>query len=68
MFFDFLYAVFSKIVFFTGAVMGRNSFPKPLSKEEEERCLRLARAGDKQAKDTLVRHNMRLVAHIVKNG
>lgn len=66
MFLEFLYTLFSKIVFFTGAVMGRNSFPKPLGKEEEEKYLRLARAGDKSAKDVLVRHNMRLVAHIVK--
>ena len=66
MFLEFLYTLFSKIVFFTGAVMGRNSFPKPLGKEEEEKYLRLARAGDKGAKDVLVRHNMRLVAHIVK--
>ena len=66
MFFDFLYTLFSKLVFFTGAVMGRNSFPKPLGKEEEEKYLRLAKAGDKNAKDVLVRHNMRLVAHIVK--
>ena len=66
MIFEFLYTLFSKLVFFTGAVVGKNSFPKPLSKEEEERCLKLAKAGNKQAKDTLVRHNLRLVAHIVK--
>lgn len=66
MFFDFLYTLLSKIVFFTGAVVGKNSFPKPLSKEEEEKYLKLAKEGNKQAKDTLVRHNMRLVAHIVK--
>ena len=66
MFFDLLYTLFSKLVFFTGAVMGKNSFPKPLSKEDEERYLKLAKEGNKQAKDILVRHNMRLVAHIVK--
>ncbi len=66
MFFEFLYSLFSRLVFFTGAVVGRNNFPKPLSKEEEEKYLRLASQGDKNAKDILVRHNMRLVAHIVK--
>lgn len=66
MFFDFLWAIFGKLFFFTGTIGGKNSFPKPLTKEEEERCLALAKQGDKQAKDTLVRHNMRLVAHIVK--
>lgn len=66
MFWDFLWALLGKITFFTGAIGGKNSFPKPLEKEEEERCLALARKGDKEAKDKLVRHNMRLVAHIVK--
>ena len=66
MFFDFLCAVFGKLLFFTSAVGGKGSFPKPLPPEEEARCLRLAREGDKEAKDKLIRHNMRLVAHIVK--
>lgn len=52
---------------FTGAIGGKNSFPKPLPKEEEEKYLALAAKGDKAAKDVLIRHNMRLVAHIVKN-
>lgn len=66
MFLDFLWMVLGRIVFFTGAIGGKNSFPKPLSKEEEERYLALAAKGDKAAKDILVKHNMRLVAHIVK--
>jgi RNA polymerase sporulation-specific sigma factor len=66
MFFDFLYSLLSRLLFFTGAVIGKNSFPKPLSKEDEAKYLRLAKAGDKQAKDILVKHNMRLVAHIAK--
>ncbi len=66
MIFDFLCAVFGKLLFFTSAVGGKGSFPKPLPPEEEARCLRLAREGDKEAKDKLIRHNMRLVAHIVK--
>ncbi|MBQ8374837.1 MAG: RNA polymerase sporulation sigma factor SigK [Clostridia bacterium] len=64
--FEWLLLLFSKIVFFTGAIVGKNSFPKPLSKEEEEKYLALVAKGDKRAKDILVRHNMRLVAHIVK--
>ncbi len=66
MFLDFIWLILGKLVFFTGALTSKNSFPKPLSKEEEERCLALAAQGDKRAKDTLVKHNMRLVAHIVK--
>ena len=42
------------------------SFPKPLSKEEEAECLRLAAAGNLDARNKLVEHNLRLVAHIVK--
>ena len=63
---DFLCAVFGKFLFFTSAVGGKGSFPKPLPPEEEEKYLRLAREGDRAARDMLVRHNMRLVAHIVK--
>ena len=66
MLFDFLCAILGKLLFFTGAIGGKSSFPKPLSAEDETKYLRLAREGDKAAKDMLVRHNMRLVAHIVK--
>ena len=66
MFLDFLWALIGKIVFFTGSIASKTSFPKPLSKEEEDRYLSLAEAGDKAAKEKLVHHNMRLVAHIAK--
>lgn len=66
MFFDFLMAVLGKIAFFTGSIGNKSSFARPLSKEEEEGYLRRAENGDKEAKDILVKHNMRLVAHIVK--
>ena len=63
---DLLCAVFGKFLFFTSAVGGKGSFPKPLPPEEEAKYLRLAQEGDRAARDILVRHNMRLVAHIVK--
>lgn len=66
MFLDFIWSLLGKIVFFTGTIGTKNSFPKPLSKELEEKYLALAAQGDKEAKDILVKHNMRLVAHIVK--
>ena len=66
MFLDFIWSLLGRIVFFTGSLGTKNSFPKPLSKEEEERYLELYRQGDKEAKDILIKHNMRLVAHIVK--
>ncbi len=60
------YAILCRLFFFTGAVSDGSSYPKPLSAEEERRCLELARQGDAAAKEKLIRHNMRLVAHIVK--
>ena len=66
MFFDFLSLVFGKIFLFTGLVQGKGSFPKPLSPEEEKKYLEAARAGDNEAKNILIKHNMRLVAHIAK--
>ncbi len=66
MFFDFLSLLFDKIFFFTGMVQDKGTFPKPLSPDEEKKYLALARQGDAEAKEVLIRHNMRLVAHIVK--
>ncbi len=65
MFFEFIRFIFSKLTFFTGVITG-NSFPKPLSSEEEKRTIELLKQGDKSAKDKLITHNMRLVAHMVK--
>ncbi len=42
------------------------SFPKPLSTNEETDYLRRCKEGDKEARDKLIEHNLRLVAHIVK--
>ncbi|MBR2409545.1 MAG: RNA polymerase sporulation sigma factor SigK [Lachnospiraceae bacterium] len=42
------------------------SFPKPLDAKEEESLFAEFRAGDKKARDVLIEHNLRLVAHIVK--
>ena len=66
MFFDFLSLLFGKFFLFTGLVQGKGSFPKPLSPEEEKKYLDAARAGDNEAKNILIKHNMRLVAHIAK--
>ena len=66
MFWEALMHFLGKITFFTGAILGKNSFPKPLSPTEERKYLQRVAQGDKEAKDILVKHNMRLVAHIVK--
>ncbi len=67
MFLDFLSLLFGKIFLFTGVVQGgKGSFPKPLSPEDEKKYLELARSGDAAARELLIKHNMRLVAHIAK--
>lgn len=42
------------------------SFPRPLKPEEERDCLERYAAGDDKAREALIVHNLRLVAHIVK--
>ena len=43
-----------------------DAFPPPLSPEEEEACFRAMKNGDREARQKLIKHNLRLVAHIVK--
>ena len=58
----------SKLLFiFLRVQSGGNSFPPPLSAERERECFRLMReSGDMSARNELIEHNLRLVAHIVK--
>lgn len=66
MFFDFIEFIVAKLVFFCSGV-GGDSFPKPLTTEEEEKYLAAFREkGDKKSRDILIKHNLRLVAHIAK--
>ncbi len=50
---------------FTGSYSNQ-VFPEPLSEEEEEKMIDLMLNKDKDARDKLILHNLRLVAHIVK--
>ncbi|WP_156271174.1 RNA polymerase sporulation sigma factor SigK, partial [Neomoorella glycerini] len=43
-----------------------NAFPQPLSEEEEQKYLELWQRGDQKARNILIEHNLRLVAHITK--
>lgn len=54
------------ICFFLLHVCGNGSFPKPLSSKEEQIYLKKASEGDLEARNILVEHNLRLVAHIIK--
>jgi RNA polymerase sporulation-specific sigma factor len=52
--------------FFTLRLGSTGSFPRPLSAAEERECLERAAQGDEAARNRLVEHNLRLVAHIIK--
>ena len=54
-----------ELFFFTGSY-SNTLFPDPLTNEEEEKCLKELEKGDTKARNTLIEHNLRLVAHIVK--
>lgn len=57
--------LFKDFYLFTAAY-SNNVFPDPLEKEEEEELLKKYYSGDKEARNRLIEHNLRLVAHIVK--
>ena len=62
----FLSALMSNFLYLFLKVSYSQSFPPPLSSAEEEACFRKMRAGDALAREKLIKHNLRLVAHIVK--
>lgn len=56
----------SGLLFFILHVTGSGSFPRPLTAQEEKECLERMKNGDMAAKNELIEHNLRLVAHIIK--
>lgn len=58
--------VLIKEIFFLVSYVKNNAFPQPLSPEDEKKFLRLMAEGDSHARNMLIEHNLRLVAHIVK--
>lgn len=56
----------SNLYYFALHVTGAGAFPAPLSAKREAALLEKSRNGDIAARNTLVEHNLRLVAHIVK--
>ncbi|OUM88162.1 MAG: sporulation sigma factor SigK [Bacillus thermozeamaize] len=56
---------FKELSFFVSYIKN-NAFPQPLNEEEELEALQLMQKGDKEARNRLIEHNLRLVAHIVK--
>lgn len=66
MLFELLDSVGSFFLFLILHVTGSNAFPKPLTAKEENMYIQRLKDGDKEAKNKLVEHNLRLVAHIIK--
>ena len=56
----------SRLLFLSLRLDRGSSFPRPLRAEEERACLEQAAAGDLAARNQLIEHNLRLVAHIIK--
>jgi len=52
--------------FLFGHLTGGNSFPRPLSAEDEQKYLRELAAGSEDARNILIERNLRLVAHVTK--
>lgn len=66
MFFELLTQIASQIFYLALHVTGAGSFPPPLSSKRESELLELKEQGDVSARDKLIEHNLRLVAHVVK--
>ena len=60
--------LFANTLLLSLRLSGGGSFPKPLSAAEEREYLSRYAQGDPEARDVLIQRNLRLVAHIVKNG
>ncbi len=56
------------LLFFGLHLDSRSSFPKQLSREEEQECIEKIAAGDRSARNKLIEHNLRLVAYIVNKN
>lgn len=66
MFLELLSQILSNLFYMALHVTGAGSFPPPLSAKREAELLAKKEAGDEDAKNQLIEHNLRLVAHIVK--
>jgi RNA polymerase sporulation-specific sigma factor len=60
------FLLFLKRLFFATGYFSSGSYPKPLTAEEEAECLAHMQLGSRKAREKLICHNMRLVAHIAK--
>ncbi|MBQ8163095.1 MAG: RNA polymerase sporulation sigma factor SigK [Clostridia bacterium] len=61
-----IFSVIMHIAYMILGVEPTQKFLPPLSPEEEKECFRLSSQGDEKAREKLIEHNLRLVAHIVR--
>lgn len=63
---EWLFSALDAVWLFALHLAGKSSFPGPLSPEEERKCIEQMGRGDSGAREKLIVHNLRLVAHIAK--
>ncbi len=61
-----IFSLFSNLLVFILHITNAESFPPPLSKKEEAETINEMISGSETAKEKLIKHNLRLVAHIIK--
>ena len=66
MFSNLINLALNNLLYFALHIEGNGVFPKPLNAKEEERCFHAMADGDATARNKLIEHNLRLVAHIIK--
>ena len=66
MIFETLGVFLSKVMCFSADVQDATHFPRALTKEEENVLVKKIKLGDENARNELIEHNLRLVAHVVK--
>ena len=64
--FSLIFQVISSLFYLALHITSPNSFPPALSPKEEGELLRRMEKGDEAAKEKLIEHNLRLVAHVIK--
>ena len=64
--FNLILQLLSNLYYFALHISSSGSFPSPLSAKKESELLEKSRNGDLEARNKLIEHNLRLVAHIVK--
>jgi RNA polymerase sporulation-specific sigma factor len=61
-----IFSMIMHLVYLILGVEATQKFPSALSREEEKECFEKCKKGDEKAREKLINHNLRLVAHIVR--